>query len=176
MVDSVAAAPQLRSRPRLVRRAEESTWRLATLWTDTHTHADGSTHSVPARGGCASRFVLPHLFQLVVECVEQKEHQFLCVLLGVVVELGEHGAHDGPSLHGGTAGAASQPHLLQQADKHLGHLALGPAPTKRLSSWGSTSVNKGQKRCVWGGLPSQLLASVPMKEVLHEGHSGTQAL
>lgn len=67
-----------------------------------------------------------HLFDVVVEGVEDKEQQFLGVLLGVVVELGEDGAQHRPGLHWGAAGAPSQPHLLQQADKHLGHTALRP--------------------------------------------------
>ena len=69
----------------------------------------------------------PHLLQVVVERVQEKEQQLLGVLLGVVVELGEDGAQHRPGLHRGTAGAPAQPHLFQQAHKHLGHLALGPA-------------------------------------------------
>ena len=67
------------------------------------------------------------LFEIVVERVEKEEQQLLGVLLGVVVELWQDGAQHRPGLHRGTAGAPSQPHLLQQADKHLGHTALRPA-------------------------------------------------
>jgi len=72
----------------------------------------------------ATRTRCCNLFEVVVERVEEKEQQLLGVLLGVVVELGEYGAHHRPGLHRGTAGAAPQPHLLQQAGKHLGHAAL----------------------------------------------------
>lgn len=65
-----------------------------------------------------------HLFEVIMEGIEEEEQQFLGVLLQVVVELGEHGAQHRPGLHRGTAGALSQPHLPQQADKHLGHPAL----------------------------------------------------
>lgn len=71
--------------------------------------------------------VLLHLFEVIVECIEEKEQQFLGVLLGVVVELGEDGAQHRSGLHRGTAGAPSHPHFLQQAHKHLGHPALRPA-------------------------------------------------
>lgn len=62
-----------------------------------------------------------------MEGIEEKEHQFLGILLGIVVELGEDGAQHRPGFHSGTAGAPSHPHLLQQAHKNLGHPALGPA-------------------------------------------------
>lgn len=38
------------------------------------------------------RFVSLHLFEVVVECIEEKEQQFMGILLGIVVELGEDGA------------------------------------------------------------------------------------
>lgn len=57
--------------------------------------------------------MLVHLFEVFVEHIEQKEQQFLCILLGIVVELWQQGAQHRSGLHRATTGASPQPHLLQ---------------------------------------------------------------
>lgn len=90
-----------------------------------------------------------HLFKVVVERIEEVEQQFLGVLLGVVVELGEDGAQHRPGLHRSTAGATSQPHLLQQAAEHHSDPALGPAQDRGLTT---DSHESESESVVEGGL------------------------
>lgn len=71
--------------------------------------------------------MLLHLFEIIMERINEKQQQLLGVLLGVVFELREDGAQHRPGLHRGTAGASAQPHLLQEADKHLSNPTLRPA-------------------------------------------------
>lgn len=65
-----------------------------------------------------------------MERVEEKEQQLLGVVLRLVVELGQDGVEHGCGLHWSTTGAPAGPHLLQQAHKSLGHLAVRPAHTE----------------------------------------------
>lgn len=97
-----------------------------------------------------------------MESIEEREQQLLGVLLGVVVELGEDGAHHRSGLHRGTTGTPSQPHLLQQAHECLGHLALRPAGTEvKPAGKRDRHLSSESDRKVAGGLTLPALCGCP---------------